>query len=144
MVLKAVHKENADDKLYCAPEQTEAVVDFWEDTPVLEAQGVIFDMIQEIGSGDYWAQRSLWADELLRGEQRVCPTGIPQVQAYFRTLIADDSGFGYGKPGFRNEDCAKKFFDLAVGFMWRMRKSNNIGEEIQERMPQFHMFNDYV
>jgi hypothetical protein len=50
----------------------------------------------------------------------------------------DNSGSGYGKPGFRNEDSAIEFVDLAAGFMWW------IGEEDQEITRKLHTFNDYV
>ena len=86
----------------------------------LTARGIIYDVITNVDSGRGEEQKrikSRWLD-LALGHQIKHPTGIPQLQAYFRTVVADDSGFGYGKPGFRNEESRRLFFNLAAGMMF--------------------------
>jgi len=45
------------------------------------------------------------------------PTGIPRLQAYLRTVTADNSGFGYRRPGFKDGESEEGFFDLAAATM---------------------------
>jgi hypothetical protein len=45
------------------------------------------------------------------------PTGISQYQAYFRAIIEDDSGYGYGRPDFRGEGHRHRFFRCLMGFL---------------------------
>jgi hypothetical protein len=50
-----------------------------------------------------------WLD-LLLSSQTPYPCGIPKVQGFFRTIIADCSGFGIGKPGFKDKITEILFF----------------------------------
>jgi hypothetical protein len=45
------------------------------------------------------------------------PCGLPNIQAFFRTLILDGTGFGFGRSGFRDELQESSFFRRAAGFM---------------------------
>lgn len=47
----------------------------------------------------------------------VHPTGIPSVQAFFRTMIAEARRYGFGRPDFNDEEEKTTFFELAKGFM---------------------------
>jgi hypothetical protein len=42
---------------------------------------------------------------------------MARVQVFFRTMIADTSGYGFGRPDFKDEKDWKDFVDLARGFM---------------------------
>jgi len=57
-----------------------------------------------------------WAN-LALGYTSTHPTGLPRLQVFFRTMIADVSGYGFGRPEFKNEQDWKEFVDLARGFM---------------------------
>jgi hypothetical protein len=65
------------------------------------------------------------------------PTGMARVQVFFRNMIADTSGYGFGRPEFRDEKEWKDFVDLAKGFMtvsgtraliYHEKASNSSGE----------------
>jgi hypothetical protein len=91
-----------------------------EDFQMLTAKGCIYDVITELDAG--WGEedkriRDRWL-ELALGQSKDHPTGIPHLQAYFRTIIADDTGLGYGKPNFRNEESRRFFFTAAAGMMY--------------------------
>jgi hypothetical protein len=88
---------------------------------VLTAQGVIYDAIHDI---EYYDEDSnvvmtSWL-KLALSQADYHPTGIPQLQAYFRTVIADGSGYGYGLPQFKDNASKKRFFDAMAGMMWRL------------------------
>lgn len=104
---------------FYASEDAMAAATISEDLQVLTAQGVIYDVISDINAGHTEGEkriRNRWLDLALdqKGDH---PTGIPRLQAYFRTVIADNSGFGYGRPGFKDGESEKMFFDLAAAMM---------------------------
>jgi hypothetical protein len=83
-------------------------------------QGDVYDVITDLDTGrseDHKKIRNRWL-ELARGQNKDHPTGIPYLQAYFRTILADDTGLGYGKPNFRNEESQRFFFTAAAGMMY--------------------------
>lgn len=107
---------------FYASEDTIAAATISEDLQVLTARGVIYDVISDINAGYSERQKRIknrWLD-LALGQKGDHPTGIPRLQAYFRTVIADDSGFGYGRPGFKDSKNEKGFFDLAAGMMYML------------------------
>jgi hypothetical protein len=102
--------------VFSASGATDAVADFTE-PGILRAEGVVASTLREV-SFDGGIDLEAWRKFAFKGRQDPQhPTGIPLWQAYFRTLIADDSGYGYGRPEFRDEKDAKKFYDLAKGFI---------------------------
>lgn len=102
----------------------------------LTAQGIIYDVITNVDSGRVDEQKrikSCWLD-LALGHKIKHPTGIPQLQAYFRTVVADDSGFGYGKPGFRDEESQRSFFNLAAGMMFLLGEMALEKDQLAKRL----------
>lgn len=85
---------------------------------VLTARCVVADTtISMLPNPRKWPLNS-WSDLVLEiARTTTHPTGISQYQAFFRTMILDKSGYGFGKPGFQTDDERVNFFDLAVGFM---------------------------
>jgi hypothetical protein len=61
----------------------------------------------------------LWIahQDIVFPEGQSAPTGISLYQAYFRTLIADRSGFGFRRSDFVEEVNKGRFEQPAVGFM---------------------------
>jgi hypothetical protein len=103
-----------------ASKGTLAIATISIDIRKLTAQGIIYDVITNVDSGRMDEQKSIksrWLN-LALGHKIKHPTGIPQLQAYFQTVVADYSGFGYGKPGFRDEESQRSFFNLAAGLMF--------------------------
>jgi len=45
------------------------------------------------------------------------PTGISQLQAFFRSAIPDDTGHGFGRQEFKDIHEEEEFLGLAIGFM---------------------------
>jgi hypothetical protein len=45
------------------------------------------------------------------------PTGLSTAQIFFRTMTEDRAGYGFGRPGFKNEEKKEQFFDLVRGFV---------------------------
>ena len=54
------------------------------------------------------------------------PTGIPKLQAFFRTMIGDRRGYGFGRPEFADEDEEDEFWRTAKGFIicWAQQCKN--------------------
>jgi hypothetical protein len=73
------------------------------------------------------------------------PTGISWLQAYFRTLIEDQSGYGFGTLAFRSEYTKEMFFENTLGFISMMEDflaSLNASDEdsstgIEDSLSQF-------
>lgn len=84
----------------------------------LTAKGLVIDCVEHFEPRydvkDFLAKYWLM---VCRDEQDAAPypTGIPKVQAYFRTLLMADSGAGHGEE--EEDDGDRQFFGLAVGFM---------------------------
>jgi hypothetical protein len=94
-----------------------------EDLQVLTAKGVVYDVISDINASYTEGAkriRNRWLDLALdqKGDH---PTGIPRLQAYLRTVAADNSGFGYRRPGFKDSESEERFFDLAAAMMCILR-----------------------
>jgi hypothetical protein len=105
-----------------AAEGTLAITTISKDLQQLTAPGIIYDVITDVDYSRINEQspiRTRWLDLALNHKIKH-PTGIPQLQAFFRTIIADDSGFGYGKPGFRDKKSQRSFFNLAAGMMFQL------------------------
>lgn len=105
-----------------AAEQTEAVAPSSANLLELETQGMIVDEIAALAEGhledDGWWS---WHDFALnQGHQISNKIGIPQLQAYFRTLVADRSGYGCGRLDFKHGEEAEKFATSAVGFLYAL------------------------
>lgn len=83
---------------------------------ILNCKGVVADTITELRPNEPWPKRS-WHDLALSQATRKHPTGIPQYQAFFRTMVTDHSGIGYGIPNFKDETSRLQFFNEAAGFM---------------------------
>jgi hypothetical protein len=93
-----------------------------DDFKILTAKGIVFDKITKIDVGrteDRKAIKTRWL-ELALSDRESHPTGVPRLQAFFRTMIADKSGHGYGLPTFKDAESEKTFFDYAAGMMWWM------------------------
>jgi hypothetical protein len=98
----------------------------------LSARGVVCDVIAEfrtyedrrsdIDPASYAIESEVigWSELALALVKVPHPTGISQYQAFFRTIIEDSSGYGYGRPEFRDEDDCQEFFSYAVGFLTLM------------------------
>jgi hypothetical protein len=138
---------------YRASGSAKASVHFSADIQILEAQGILFDTIHEIHNLSDNSQLCYyrWEHWLRRYMHHTHPTGIPQIQALFRTMIADDSCFGYDDPEFRNEDRTNKFVDLAVGFLYLIGEESlrqgsyaNASQLVSEGLTESRETNDYA
>jgi hypothetical protein len=96
--------------------------------------------------------RTTWVDLILSQGRSVYPTGIPQIQAYFRTLIGDSSDFALGRTEFLDPKMAHHFYNLACGFLYvlgsllpqRSRVKRMSLRIPEERLQELEGFNDYV
>lgn len=96
---------------------------------------MIFDVVkhyQDLASSEERdAFPTCW--RLALSQNSTHPTGIPQFQAFFRTIVLDDSGEGHGRTGFRDDDSRDHFFDLAAGMMawlgWGVVRESKYGFE---------------
>ena len=106
---------------FAASGNTEAVASFSPDSRLLSVQGIVcgaIDMLVPRPSDNDVIIRRSWLNLVLGQKRLLHPTGITTLQAYFRTLIADDSGYGSGRTDFRDSREAQRFFDLAIGFLF--------------------------
>lgn len=101
----------------------------------MKTRVVIFDVVkhyQDLASSEERdAFPTCW--RLALSQNSTHPTGIPQFQAFFRTIVLDDSGEGHGRTGFRDDDSRDHFFDLAAGMMawlgWGVVRESKYGFE---------------
>jgi hypothetical protein len=84
---------------------------------LLSAGGLVCDTIvafnppeEELKTHSQWAV-------LAQNSCRDHPTGISLAQAFFRTMTGDCTGYGFGRPEFRDEQEKEQFFDLLRGFV---------------------------
>jgi hypothetical protein len=126
---------------FSASKGREALAFLSDDFKTLSAQGLILDEITETHasrSEDMKAFKDEWLKMALQCGD-VHPTGIPQLQAFFRTMITDDSGcYVYNLHGARHMhfvDEAKKieFFNLAAGMMWWIDPHHQGPERLAEK-----------
>lgn len=123
-----------------ASKDTKTVPHFSSDLRTLYVSGIICDLI----NGVEWPEPE---DSVMGRFAKLAldrpythPTGIPQHQAFFRTLILDSSGFGYGKPEFTDEEAKQRFFELVVGFM---RYAEYLGPENRLESPDSLILHQY-
>jgi hypothetical protein len=107
---------------FSSAEDTTATVTFSEDFKLLTAVGTIVDEISDIEPIGYDTNSEEHLVRWLHFSAALCPpfhpTGMPWRQAFFRTLVGDNSGYGYGKSDFRNDQLRDAFYLQAVGFLW--------------------------
>jgi hypothetical protein len=110
-------------RTFCAAKGELPAAAISEDLRVLTARGVIYDTVRDIDyhDEDQEVVKTFWQD-LALNQPGLHPTGIPYLQAYFRTVVTDNSGHGYGEPAFKDEESEKRFFDEATGMMWWLGK----------------------
>jgi hypothetical protein len=93
---------------------------FTFDSNVLSVQGVIvttIDQVEKHEPEDSW-RRTKWIRLLLSQINVNHPTGLPQLQVYFRTLICDRKKRAVHLQDFDSAEDATDFYDLAVGFLY--------------------------
>ena len=109
-----------DNSSFDATWQTEATIAFSADSLLLSADGAICEVIHEVAprpDDNDTIIASTWLDLVqLSQNHNQHPTGILVIQTYFRTLIADNSGYGIGRMDFRNNTEAQRFQELVAGF----------------------------
>ncbi|KAF8847706.1 HET-domain-containing protein [Acephala macrosclerotiorum] len=138
---------------FAAAGPTDAVATI-SDSRFLSAQGVICGTIEQLEPWvpDDYLGKTTWVELILSQGRSLHPTGIPQIQAYFRTLICDSSKFALCQTDFRGCQETDDFYDLACGFLYILGsllpqrsqvklKSRRIP---QERLEKLEDFNDYV
>ena len=105
--------------------------EFSKDGLTLTAKGLVIDRVNgyELEEVEDFDRRKWWALAYRDGQKSTYPTGIPRVQAYFRTLIFAERGAGHGDD--------EEFFQLAVGFMLSMMPKR---KEDPKRSPKFDEF----
>lgn len=82
--------------------------------PILYAQGVIWDNITDIGVSDSFEKENPdWERLIFTGRSRTYPTGIPQLQAFFRSILLDQDIVN--KTGLSPEN--ESFVQFAVAFI---------------------------
>jgi hypothetical protein len=107
-----------------------AKASFSKDGLVLKAEGLIVDLVEayELEQRNNFLKSNFW-DLCFKDEDETYPTGIPRVQAYFRTLI-------FAKPGAANTE-DEVFFQLAAGFMHAMSVNQNSEPELHTKFLDF-------
>jgi hypothetical protein len=138
-------------------EATAAQYQFSDDFKVLTARGIIADEIDAIEPNRDFAHHSeilnCWLKFAAVSSRQLHPTGIPWRQAFFRAIVGDESGYAYGRSGFRNNEHRKVFYEHAVAFilligkeLFGKSKVRNNGEretDGEEGMKSIeHMFRD--
>jgi hypothetical protein len=116
---------------------------------------LICDIVSDSASAsskEIWGeQHKKWRDMALSSTTSH-PTGISRLQAFFRTMMADATGYGYGRPDFKNSEERERFVTLAKAFMIysgmesMMRCTNDPlhMKKVQEFLCKFPGNSDYV
>ena len=103
---------------FSSAEDTTAKVTFSQDFKLLAAVGTIVDEISEIEPIGYDTISEEHLVRWLHFSAALCPpfhpTGMPWRQVFFRTLVGDKSGYGYGKSDFENDKLRDAFYEQAV------------------------------
>ncbi|KAI6084993.1 heterokaryon incompatibility protein-domain-containing protein [Hypoxylon rubiginosum] len=104
---------------------------FSMDGLALTAKGLFIDKVKqyELEEMEDLFRKRWWALACQGGQESTYPTGIPRIQAYFRTLLLFHPGAGHSD----DDD----FFQLAVGFMMSMML---LREEDMGPSPKFGEF----
>lgn len=107
---------------FASAEDTTAKVTFSKNFKLLTAVGTIVNEISDIEPIGYDKQSVDHLIPWLHFSAALCPpfhpTGMPWRQVFFRTLVGDNSGYGYGKSDFRNHKLRDSFYAQAVSFLW--------------------------
>lgn len=107
---------------FSSAEDTTAKVTFSEDFKLLTAVGTIVNEISDIEPIGYDTNSDEHLIQWLHFSAALCPpfhpTGMPWRQVFFRTLVGDNSGYGYGKSDFRSDELKDAFYVRAVGFLY--------------------------
>jgi hypothetical protein len=140
--------------LFDAAGQTDADVVFLPDTQLLSTQGILINTVEKVEPREPLdvLGRTTWVDLVLSQRRAFYPTGIPYLQAYFRTLICDYSREALCPGDFSDDLAAEKFYDLAIGFLFvlgsllppRSKLKRGRSEISQEQSDKLAKFNDYV
>ena len=110
-------------ELFAAAKQTKAVATISADMRRLSARGVIGGAIENMTTTSQslkWQHRVVDGQELALSQgDSLHPTGIPRLQAYFRTLICDSYRLALCADDFDSDD-AEVFYDMAIAFLYTM------------------------
>jgi hypothetical protein len=110
--------QNLTNKINCASGNYKRVPLVDSTQSLLSVMGFVCDIVTIFGSSEtQWVLRhEQWADIALNSP---CthPTGISRLQAFFRTMTADQTGYGFGRPEFNDEKEQMKFLQLVKSFM---------------------------
>ncbi|RGP81433.1 hypothetical protein FLONG3_578 [Fusarium longipes] len=98
---------------------------------ILSAKGLIIDHVSgyELEEAEDFDRRKWWKLACLQGQDVPYPTGIPRIQAYFRTLI-------FASPNAGHKD-DQEFFELAVGFMLSMMQKREDDPRASSKSAEF-------
>jgi hypothetical protein len=151
----SVNGQDISTTAHCASgsRKARALIDNTRSLPFLITTGLVCDIVSGSASTEeIWGpQHEQWRD-LALGSTTAHPTGISRVQAFFRTMIADATGYGYGRPDFKNSKERERFFTLAKGFMLYSGMESMMKcadgplswNEVQEFLCKFPGNSDYV
>jgi Heterokaryon incompatibility protein (HET) len=133
---------------YKAAGGSTAVIRTSWDPAIFRVQGICCDRLAELESEEFRQRTDFW-DRFLPavGEQNY-PTGIPCLQAVFRTLLADTLHGRDGKFGTRLHAHSDVFFSLAARFLSLLgrhgRLRNNRALEISADFDPIQAFLDWI
>jgi hypothetical protein len=100
---------------FCATKNSTAVAKIRiTDNSVLWTRGVICDRISQIEGPRFMEPSEIRWFKIILGQQSIYPTGIPQLQAFFRTLLYNYNPLTKTKLSPNDSS----FFDLAAAFMY--------------------------
>lgn len=92
-----------------------------DDRKALKARGMVFDALTDTApyATTHTAISGHWLELIMRQETPY-PSGLPTLQAFFRTIIADYSDDRVVRSSSLRGDDPDRFFDLAAGFLWSL------------------------
>ena len=143
-------------ELFTAAKNTKSVASISADMRRLSAQGVISGTIENVTTTP---QNSKWQQRVVDGQALILsqgdslhPTGIPRLQAYFRTLICDSYRLALCEDDFESDsDDAEIFYNMATAFLHTMvlfwNQCNTEQKQLQlpqEKCDELETLNDYV
>lgn len=137
--------------LFSAAGDTEAAARISDDSMYLSTEGVLccnIDTILPRPEDRDVILRNTWLRLALNQPQTCYPTGIPLLQAYFRTITADSSRIAAGITGLQATDETENFYDLVRGFLYLLGSISTIptpeNSFTEEELNEIEKFNDYV
>jgi len=113
------------------------------DSLTLTIQGVFVDTLTVTDASGYdvgvnkTAIIPRWL-EMAMGTEHQHPAGVTQLQAFFRTIVADSTTFRDGQPSSNSDNDQRTFFDLAAGMLWNLYPSPQPQEERLEILRRKH------